>query len=53
MNTRLYVLAAFAGLSAAALAQTMNSAPQNAPHALMPVPEAATARRAQTVAPPQ
>lgn len=29
-----------------------NSAPENAPHAIMPVPEAATAKRSQAVAPP-
>jgi len=53
MNTRLIALAAFAGLPIAAFAQTMNSAPQNAPHAIMPVPDAAATKRAQTVAAPQ
>jgi mono/diheme cytochrome c family protein/glucose/arabinose dehydrogenase len=31
----------------------MNSAPENAPHALMPIPETATAKRAQGVAAPE
>lgn len=30
-----------------------NSAPENAPHAIMPVPDAAAAKRPQTVAPPE
>ncbi len=30
-----------------------NTAPANAPHAIMPVPDAATAKRAQAVAPPE
>ncbi|MDB6069227.1 MAG: putative cytochrome c precursor [Verrucomicrobiales bacterium] len=35
-----------------AAAPVMNSAPENAPHARMPVPGTATAQRPQTVAPP-
>jgi mono/diheme cytochrome c family protein/glucose/arabinose dehydrogenase len=53
MNTQLVSLAAFAGISVALCAQTLNSAPQNASHAQMPVPEAATAKRPQVVAPPE
>ncbi|MGV3531195.1 MAG: DUF7133 domain-containing protein, partial [Chthoniobacteraceae bacterium] len=34
-------------------ARKMNSAPANAPHAQMPVPEPATAKRSQQVAPPE
>ena len=49
----LLALAAFAGFSVSAFAQAMNAAPQNAPHALMPVPAAATTKRSQAVAPPQ
>ena len=30
-----------------------NTAPENAPHAIMPVPDTATAKRPQTVAPPE
>ena len=30
-----------------------NTAPENAPHAIMPVPDTATAKRSQTVAPPE
>jgi mono/diheme cytochrome c family protein len=56
MTQNLLVLSALAfhGLSGmAAFAATLNSAPENAAHAVMPVPEAAVAKRAQDVAPPQ
>jgi mono/diheme cytochrome c family protein/glucose/arabinose dehydrogenase len=53
MNQQLVSLASFAGMSLALCAQTMNTAPQNASHALMPVPEAASSKRAQAVAPPE
>lgn len=53
MNKTLFALAAFAGLPFSLLAQTMNSAPQNAPHALMPIPSTANAVRPQAIAPPQ
>ena len=53
MNMQLISLAAFAGMSIALCAQTMNTAPQNAAHAQMPVPEAASSKRAQSVAPPE
>jgi len=53
MNKTLFALAAFAGLPFSLHAQTMNSAPQNAPHAQMPIPSAATAVRSQSIAPPQ
>lgn len=43
----LLALAATSGFTA------NNTAPENAPHAIMPVPEAAAAARAQNVAPPE
>ncbi len=53
IHKHLLTLAAFAGLPVSLLAQTMNTAPENAPHALMPVPGAATAKRPQGVAAPE
>lgn len=52
MNKHLIALAAFAGLPLSAFAEAMNTAPQNAPHALMPIPDTASAKRSQAVAPP-
>jgi mono/diheme cytochrome c family protein/glucose/arabinose dehydrogenase len=52
MNPHILSVAAFAGMSLPLLAQTMNSAPQNAPHAQMPVPEAASAARSQSASAP-
>ncbi|MEY5027474.1 MAG: hypothetical protein RLZZ244_3002 [Verrucomicrobiota bacterium] len=53
----LFALAALAGLSASAVAQTanqsLNSAPENAPHAKMPIPATASGKRPQGVAKPQ
>ena len=45
-------MAAFAGLPITLFAEAMNSAPENAPHASMPVPDQASAKRSQAVAPP-
>ena len=53
IHKHLLTLAAFAAFPVPLLAQTMNTAPENAPHALMPVPEAATTRRPQAVAAPE
>ena len=53
MNSSLIAAAAFAGLSISLGAQTWNSAPENASHAKMPIPESATQRRAQGVAVPE
>ena len=53
MNKSLIALAAFAGLPISIFAETMNAAPQNAPHASMPIPDAATATRSQAVAAPE
>jgi mono/diheme cytochrome c family protein/glucose/arabinose dehydrogenase/lysophospholipase L1-like esterase len=53
IHKHLLTLAAFAGLPVSLLAQTMNTAPENAPHALMPVPGAATTKRPQAVAAPE
>jgi len=51
LRPRLLTLAALTVLSTGHAAN--NTAPANAPHAIMPVPEAATAKRAQAVAPPE
>jgi mono/diheme cytochrome c family protein/glucose/arabinose dehydrogenase/lysophospholipase L1-like esterase len=53
LHKHLLTLAAFAGLPVSLLAETMNTAPANAPHALMPVPDSATTKRAQQVAAPE
>ena len=53
MNKNLIIFAALAGVPVSLLAQTMNSAPKNAPHASMPIPGAATEKRSQAVAPPE
>lgn len=51
LRPRLLTLAALTVLSTGHAAN--NTAPANAPHAIMPVPDAATAKRAQAVAPPE
>jgi mono/diheme cytochrome c family protein/glucose/arabinose dehydrogenase len=53
LHKHLLTLAAFAGLPVSLLAETMNTAPENAPHALMPIPDSATTKRAQQVAAPE
>ena len=53
MNKTIFALAAFAGTPFLVFAQTMNSAPENAPHALMPIPATAGVARSQAIAPPQ
>jgi mono/diheme cytochrome c family protein/glucose/arabinose dehydrogenase len=52
MTKHLIAIAAFAGLPISVFAEVMNAAPQNAPHALMPIPDAASGKRPQAVAPP-
>jgi len=52
MTKSIIAMAAFAGLPVSLFAEAMNAAPQNAPHALMPIPDSATAKRSQAVAPP-
>ncbi len=53
MNKTLLSLATWTGLPLSSFAQTMNSAPAIATHAIMPVPETAATARSQTVAAPE
>jgi mono/diheme cytochrome c family protein/glucose/arabinose dehydrogenase len=53
MNKQLIALAALAGLPLGSFAQTTNKAPENAAHALMPVPAGATVSRSQSVSVPE
>lgn len=55
MNAYPLAVAALAGLSFAASvrAEVFNAAPENAPHAKMPIPESATSRRPQGVSAPE
>ncbi len=53
MKNHLITIAAFASLPLSLTAQTMNSAPANAPHAIMPVPGPAAAKRSQLAALPE